>query len=114
MEFLVFLILAAAAFAVWRFIKRAYLGAQMRHLTRVGDPMIMDLHEQQMSRDWYAFDPNMRAGMAVIFQQDPNRIYAAFTSGGSDLQPADFRRIMRRLITNDPACVRVARGDLAD
>ena len=107
MEFLVFLVLAAAAFAVWRFIKRAYLGAQMRHLTRTGDPMIMDLHSHQMRRDWYSLDPSMRAAMAVGFQQDPNGVYATFKSGGSDLQPADFRRIMRELIANDPACAHI-------
>ena len=113
MEFLVFLVLAAAAFAVWRFIKRAYLGAQMRHLTRVGDPMIMDLHERQMSMDWYSLDPSMRTAMAIDFQRDPNRVYAVFASGGSDLQPGDFQRIMRKLIASDPACAHV-RGDAVD
>lgn len=110
MEFVVFLILAAAAFAIWRFIKRAYLGAQMRHLTRSGDPIIMDLHEHQMRVDWYSLEPGMRAAMAVGFQQDPNGVYATFKSGGSDLQPADFQRIMRKLIAGDPACAHM-RGD---
>lgn len=45
MEFIIFLLLAAAAFAIWRFIRRAYVGAQMRQLTRQGDPLIMGLHE---------------------------------------------------------------------
>ena len=113
MEFIVFLLLAATAFAIWRFIKRSYLRAQMRHLTRVGDPMIMDLHERQMSRDWYSLDPALRASMALDFQQDPGRVYAALRSGGSDLQRADFDRIMRGLIASDPACAHVAlRRDL--
>ncbi len=111
MEFIVFLLLAGAAFAVWRFIKRAYLGAQMRHLTRQGDPLIMGLHEHQMSRDWYSLAPEMRAAMAIDFQHDPSRVYAAFKSGGSDLQRSDFDRIMRALIQSDPACSHMTWGN---
>ena len=110
MEFLVFVILAGAAFAIWRFIKRAYWGARMRHLTRSGDPMIIDFHAHHMRMDWYSLDPAMRAAMAVDFQRDPNRVYAVFASGGSDLQPGDFQRIMRKLIAGDPACAHL-RGE---
>jgi len=108
MDIVVFLLLAAAAFGIWHLIRRAYLRAQMRHLTRAGDPLIMDLHERQMSMDWYSLDPALRASMAVDFQQDPNRVYGAFRSGGSDLQRADFDRIMRGLIAGDPACAHLA------
>lgn len=104
MEIVVLLLLAAAAFAIWRSIRRAYLRAQVRHLTRVGDPLMMDLHEHQMRMDWYSLDPAMRAGMALDFQRDPNRVYAVLASGGSDLPPHEFRRIMGELIANDPAC----------
>lgn len=110
MEFLVFLVLAAVAFAVWRYLKHAYLGMRMRQLTRRGDPALMYLHEHLLSRDWYSLDPAMRAAMALDFQRDPNRAYAVFASGGSDLQPADFQRIMRQIIAGDPACAHV-RGD---
>ena len=108
MEFIVFLLLAGAAFAVWRFIKRAYLGAQMRHLTRTGDPLIMDFHAHHMRTDWYSLDPALRVSMAIDFQQDPDRVYEVFKAGGSDLQRADFNRIMRGLITSDPACAHMA------
>lgn len=111
MEFLVFLILAAAAFAVWRFFKRAYWGARVQHLTRTGDPMIMDLHAHQMRRDWYSLDPMQRAAMAAGFQQNPAAAYAAFASGGSDLQPAEFQRIMRSLIASDPACAHLGQSE---
>jgi hypothetical protein len=112
MEFLIFLILAAAAFAIWRVIRRAYLAAQMRHLTRAGDPMIMDFHAHHMRTDWYSLDPALRVSMAIDFQKDPGRVYAVFKSGGSDLQRADFDRIMRGLIASDPDCAHVAwRGD---
>jgi len=114
MEFLVFLLLAAAAFAVWRLIKRAYVGAQMRHLTRAGDPMIMELHAHQMRADWYSLSPAMRAGMAMDFQNDPRRVYAVFASGGSDLQFTDFHRIVSTLIRSDPACEHIFRGGTAD
>ena len=113
MDVVVFLLLAAAAFGVWRFIRRAYLRAQMRHLTRAGDPLSVDLHERQMSMDWYSLEPRMRTAMAIGFQQDPNGVYATFKSGGGDLQPADFQRIMRKIIAGDPACSRI-RGAAED
>lgn len=78
MEFLVLLLTMGAAFAAWQFIKRAYFGARMRHLTRAGDPMVMHLHETQMRRDWYSLDPAMREAMAIGFQSDPNGVYAIF------------------------------------
>jgi len=86
MEFTVILLLAGAAFAVWRFIKRAYLGAQMRHLTRSGEPLIMDFHAHHMRTDWCSLEPALRVSMAIDFQQDPGRVYAVFKSG------ADWRR----------------------
>jgi len=91
MEFLVFLILAAAAFAVWRFIKRAYWSARMRHLTRSGDPMTMDFHAHHMRMDWYSLDPAMRAAMAVDFQRDPNHVYLSFNTSSSESLP-QFRQ----------------------
>jgi hypothetical protein len=110
-DVLVFLVLAALAFVIWRIIRRAYLRAQMRHLIQQGDPVIMGLHEHQMSRDWYSLAPEMRVAMAVDFQQDPSRVYAAFRSGGSDLPRSDFDRIMRSLIREDPACSRLTWGN---
>lgn len=111
MEFIIFLLFVGAAFAVWQFVKRAYWGARMRHLTRTGDPLIMHFHEDQMRRDWYSLNPAMRAAMAVDFQHDPNRVYAVFASGGSDLQPGDFQRIMRKLIAGDPACAHLDQSE---
>lgn len=74
MEFIIFLLLAAEAFAVWRFIKRVHWGAQMGHPTRTGDPMLMDLHAHHKRMDWYSLDAEMRAAVAADFQRDPNRV----------------------------------------
>lgn len=112
MEFIILLLLAAVALAVWRFIKRAYWGARIRHLTRTGDPVIMDLHEHTLRKDWYSLDPGLRAAMAVAFLQDPDRAYAEFKTGGSNLQLAEFRKLMTNLIRNDPACLHI-RGESA-
>ena len=114
MEVVFFLVLAATAFAIWRFIKRSYQRSQFRRLTRQGDPMISGVHKGQMSRDWYSLGPELRAGMAADFLKDPGRVYAIFASGGSDLQRPDFDEIMRGLIASDPACSHISRGGAPD
>ena len=114
MEVVVFFILAASAFLIWRFVKQSYQRAQFRRLARQGDPVILGVHKWQMSRDWYSLDPEVRAGMAADFLQEPGRVFAIFASGGSDLQRPDFDEIMRGLIASDPACSHIAHGGAPD